>query len=208
MWQQDYEKLSTSGKKQFSDAANKLLAVNFLVKSKQENINNYYFISKNIDLFTEYFKFIDWEVEINNDLGVICIKNTLNRNRLNLKLNETITLLILRLLYEQNSDEVNLDDSVEIKVSDIHEMYAIIGLENRILTKTAITEILSLFRRFNLIELESLTSLSTDDSIFILPSILMAVETSNIFDVYKKLNGFGNADGGDAFEEVKEDKVD
>jgi len=151
MWQLNYDNLSITDKKQFSDAANKLLAVNFLVKSKPDNANMYYFVSKNVELFTDYFAFIDWELDINTGLGVVSLKNTSNRNRLNLKLNETITLLIIRLLYEQNSDEVNIDDHVEIKVSDIHEMYAIIGLESRILTKTAIIEILSLFRRFNLL---------------------------------------------------------
>ncbi|XMB86003.1 DUF4194 domain-containing protein [Mycoplasmatota bacterium WC44] len=208
MWEKDYELLSTSNKKQFSDVANKLLSINFLVKSKPENTNMYYFVSKNLALFNSYFKIINWELDINNDLGVISLKNTENRNRLNLKLNETITLLILRLLYEQNSDEIDLNNNVEIKVSDIHEMFAIIGLESRILNKKAINEILSLFRRYNLILVDNVSALGTDDILYILPSILMAVETTNILDIYKKLRSFGsNDDGGDDIEDLEEDKV-
>jgi len=204
MWQDNYEKLSSGDQKMFSDCINKLLAVNYLVKTKSDNASMYYFINKNQELFAEFLKIIDWDLDVNPDLGVISVRNNLNRNRMNLKLNETIVLLILRLLYEQNSDEINIENHVEIKMSDIHEMFAIVGLENRILTKTALVEILAFFRRFNLINVENLSQITTKDPLYILPSILKAVETTSIDDVYKRISGFTEA-GGDEFENTEED---
>lgn len=204
MWQELYDKLSTPEKNQFAESANRLLGVNFLVKSKPSNTQTYYFIDKYYDLFKEYFQFILWELEIDRNIGVIILKNNENRNRLNLRIHESITLLILRLLYEQNSDELDINDHVTIKVADIHEMFAIVGLEDRILNKKTISEVLSLFKRYNLIDADGISTLATDDSLNILPSILLAVDTTNILDIYNKLREY-NKEEGVPDETVKED---
>jgi hypothetical protein len=195
MWQEQYDKLSTTEKNQFSEAANRLLAVNFLVKSKSSNTQTYYFIDKYFKIFKDYFAFIAWDLEIDRTVGVIILRNNENRNRLNLKIHESITLLILRLLYEQNSDELDINDYVSIKVADIHEMFAIVGLENRILNKKTMNEVLSLFKRYNLIEADGVSTLATSDEVQILPSILLAVDTINILDVYNKLRDYNKEDG-------------
>ena len=195
MWQETFDKLSSTDKNLFAESANKLLAVNFLVKSKPSNTQTYYFIDKYFNIFKDYFGFISWELEINRNVGVIILKNKENRNRLNLRIQESITLLILRLLYEQNSDELDINDHVVVKVADIHEMFAIVGLESRILNKKSISEVLALFKRYNLIEAEGVSTLATDDEIFILPSILLAVDTTNILDIYNKLRDYNKEDG-------------
>ncbi len=195
MWQEQFEKLSSTEKNQFSEAANRLLAVNFLVKSKSSNTQTYYFIDKYFNLFKDYFGFIAWDLEIDRNVGVIILKNKENRNRLNLKIHESITLLILRLLYEQNSDELDINDYVSIQVSDIHEMFAIVGLEGRILNKKTMNDVLSLFKRYNLIEADGVSTLGTNDEVQILPSILLAVDTINILDIYNKLRDYNREDG-------------
>ncbi len=195
MWQETFDNLSSTDKNLFAESANKLLAVNFLVKSKPSNTQTYYFIDKYFNIFKDYFGFISWELEINRNVGVIILKNRENRNRLNLRIQESITLLILRLLYEQNSDELDINDHVVIKVADIHEMFAIVGLESRILNKKSISEVLALFKRYNLIEADGVSTLATDDEIFILPSILLAVDTTNILDIYNKLRDYNKEDG-------------
>lgn len=204
MWQEQYDKLSTTEKNQFAEAANRLLAVNFLVKSKQSNTQTYYFIDKHFKVFKQYFEFIAWDLEIDRNVGVIILKNKENRNRLNLKIHESITLLILRLLYEQNSDELDINDYVSIQVSDIHEMFAIVGLENRILNKKTMNEVLSLFKRYNLVDADGVSSLGTNDEVMILPSILLAVDTINILDIYNKLRDY-NREDGEVNEDVEED---
>jgi len=195
MWQETFDKLSSTDKNLFAESANKLLAVNFLVKSKPSNTQTYYFIDKYFNIFKDYFGFISWELEINRNVGVIILKNKENRNRLNLRIQESITLLILRLLYEQNSDELDINDHVVVKVADIHEMFAIVGLESRILNKKSISEVLALFKRYNLIEADGVSTLATDDEIFILPSIILAVDTTNILDIYNKLRDYNKEDG-------------
>lgn len=195
MWQEEFNKLSSTEKNNFADAANRLLAVNFLVKSKSSNTQTYYFIDKYFELFKEYFEFIAWTLEIDRNTGVVILKNNENRNRLNLKIHESITLLILRLLYEQNADELDINDYVTIKVADIHEMFAIVGLENRILNKKTMNEVLSLFKRYNLVDADGVSQLGTNDEVFILPSILLAIDTTNILDIYNKLRDYNREDG-------------
>lgn len=194
MWQTEFEKLSLRDQRLFKEVANKLLAVNFLVKTKESNTSAYYFAEAHYELLKDYFSVIDWNLEINRSIGVVSLKNLEARNRINLRINESIVLLILRLLYEQNSDAIDMINHVEVKIADIHDLFAILGLESRILNRKKMNDILGVFKRFNLIEAENTQALSTEDSIFILPSIVFAIEATSISDVLSKLRDYSDND--------------
>lgn len=83
----------------FRTAANKLLNACFIVKKKEETRNDYVFILQHRQLFSEYFSYLGYQVEINEGHGVVALVNINGTGRLRLKKIESILLLILRLLY-------------------------------------------------------------------------------------------------------------
>jgi len=84
---------------------------------------------------------------------------------------------------------------VVIKVDEIHEYYDSLELKKKI-NKTDLVKILRLFKRFNIIEtLGDMTKASTP--IIIYPTILLAINTQTINDVYQLVNRIDSKDGSD-----------
>ncbi len=203
MWFSKYNELTIQDKKSFSLYVNKLLQVNYLVKVKKDSTSAYFFISKHFEIFKEYLLLMDIELEINNKLGVISISNIHGTNKINLKLLDSIFLLILRLLYEENKKEITLNKNVEVKISDIHDMFNVIGFEG--LNKTKISECLILFKKYSLININSTTQFKVTDLVTIYPAIEIAINVDEIKDVYSKLDSYKSEDNN---EETKENQAD
>ena len=107
-------------------------------------------------------------------------------NTLKLKRDETLVLLILRLLYHEKMKEASLNDNIVCEVSDIHEKYDYLEIKKK-LNKTDLVSSLRLFRRYNLIEVTG--DLSTSScKVVILPTILMAIKSEDITEVYNTVN--------------------
>ena len=102
-----YDTLNTTHKNSFADICNKLLANTYLARDKRDNKEAYYFVVSYKDLFEEYFRLIHMELEINRDLGTISLNNTNNSTILKLKKDESVILLILRLLYHEKLKETS-----------------------------------------------------------------------------------------------------
>ncbi len=198
-----YNELNSTEKDEFSRIANKLLSICFLTKKKDENKKDYYFIQQHQTLFSEYFEFINWELEIDEGFGVIHLNNKQDTNRLNFKLNESIILLILRLLFQEKIQELSLSNQVVIRIEEVHNRYDALEIREKKLDKTTIRNAIRLFKRFNLVEpLDSDYALG-DTRLIIYPSILLAVKVDDIAKVYDKLNSYKRR--GDTDEEIDED---
>jgi len=200
-----YSKFKEKDKVNFSRLTNKLLSVNFVTNQKESDIEDYYFITANLDLFKAYFSLMDYEINHYSNNRVIMVNNKMNYNRLNLKLSESIVLLILRLLYDEKMREVSLIDKVIITLENIHQMFLTTGLKDRRLSKTELKQILSVFKRFNLIDMIDYDYNQDDTRLVIYPTILYAVNIENINEVYKKLASYKKE--GDGLEEVDEDQT-
>lgn len=85
--------------------------------------------------------------------GVIQLTNPQNYNRVNLKLMESVILLILRVLYDEKKRELSISDEVIVNLGDIQDKFLSLQIRDRMIDKTTMRNSLSLFRRFQLIEL-------------------------------------------------------
>ena len=201
-----YEQISKMKVKErddFERIANKLMSICFITNKKESDRSDYYFIERFKQVFISYFAIIGWDVVVNQRYGVVSLINNENYNRLNLKLHESILLLILRLLFDEKLREVSEVEQIVVKLEDIHEKYLALNLKDRVINKTDLRSILSLFRRFNLVELID-KDLSSDESrLFIYPSILFAVQIDNIAQIHDKLKTYQG--GGVVDEETEED---
>ncbi|NLG82371.1 MAG: DUF4194 domain-containing protein, partial [Bacilli bacterium] len=140
---------------------------------------------------------INWEVEINEDYGVIHLNNLSNINRLNLNLNESILLLLLRQIYQEKLKEVSLTQNILINIEELKVRYDSLKIRDKQLDKTTLRNTIRLFKRYNLIEpLDSDYALG-DTRIIIYPTILMAIKVDDIMKISEKLDSYRLGGGED-----------
>lgn len=182
---ENYEALSQTQKNLFQDIANKLLANTFLTRDKRDNKDNFYFVVSFKEIFDEFFKVLGYEIILDQAHGVVMLKNESTSNTLKLKRDETIILLILRLLYHEKLKETSLNENIVISVQDIHDKYNYLEIKKRI-NKTDLISALRLFRRFNLIE--TIGDIAVANSkVVLLPSLLYAINTEEITEVFNSI---------------------
>ena len=197
---ENFEALSAAQRQMFSDATTKLLASAFLARDKRDNKELYYFILSFKNYFDEYFGIIGYELEIDREHGAIQLKTKDNQNLLRLKKDESLILLILRILYHQHLAETSVNDNVIVTIDEVHERYDHLELKKKI-NKTDLIQVLRLYRRFNLLEtLGDITQGST--RLVLYPTILMAINTASINEVIETIARITTKEGGVRNEET------
>lgn len=190
-----YETFTNTQKNTFADICNKLLANTYLARDKRDNKEAYYFVVSYKDLFEEYFKLMNMELILNRDLGTVTLSNANSQTILKLKRDESIMLLIVRLLYHEKLKETSINTNVVATINDLHAKYDMLEIKRKI-NKTDLIAMLRLFRRYNLIEpMGDINNSSTQFIIF--PTILEALKTDQIDAVYNTINRL-SAEGGQA----------
>ena len=114
------EKMTLAQQQQFRDTANKLLSTTFLSKDKRDNKENYYFLMSYKEVFDEFFQILGYEITLDMPTGSVMLSGASSSNTLKLKRDESIILLILRLLYHEKMKDTSLNENIVCSVSDIH----------------------------------------------------------------------------------------
>ena len=156
--------------------------------------------------FQEYLSVLGYRLEINEEEGVIQLTNPQNYNRVNLKLMESVILLILRVLYDEKKRELSISDEVMVNLGDIQDKFLSLQIRDKMIDKTTMRNALSLFRRFQLIELLDRDLGNEESRIIIYNSILMAVRIEDIKQAYEKLELYRKGKGSD--EKTETDEAD
>ena len=193
-------------KDEFKRISNRLLSSCFICKSNQGSRSDYYFILKYRDKFRDFLDVLGYRLEINEEYGVIQLTNPQNYNHLNLKLYESIILLILRILYDEKKRELSAVNEVIINLGDIQDKYLSLKIRDKMIDKTTMRNALSLFRRFQLIETLDKDLTNEESRILIYDSILMAVRVEDIRQTYEKLEQYRK--GKAVNEETDTDEAD
>lgn len=193
-------------KDDFSRICNRLLSNCFLCKRNEATRADYYFIVKYREKFSEYLSVLGYRLEINEEYGVVQLTNPQNYNRYNLKLFESVILLILRILYDEKKRELSVSDEVIINVGDIHEKFMSLKIRDKMIDKTTLRNAVSTFKRFQLIETLDNDLSSEETRIIIFDSILMAVRVEDIKQAYEKLQNYKKGDKSN--EETDESETD
>ncbi|MCD8132151.1 MAG: DUF4194 domain-containing protein [Lachnospiraceae bacterium] len=199
-----FEGMLQKDKDEFRRVCNKLMSVCFIVRRNETSKTDYYFILRHRNVFERYLDVLGYALEINEDYGVIQLVNRENYNHLNLRLNDSIILLILRILYDEKKRELSLTDVV-VNLGDIQEKYLSLKIREKQIDKTTMGNALRIFRRYNLIEILDRELNQEDSRIIIYDSILMAVRVEDIRRVYELLEKYRERrkEGGPAGVSVK-----
>ena len=173
-------------KDEFKRICNRLLGTCFICKGNQTSRSDYYFVLKYRDKFRMYLDVLGYRLEINEEYGVIQLTNPQNYNHLNLKLFESIILLILRILYDEKKRELSASDEVIVNLGDIQDKYLSLKIRDKMIDRTTMRNALSLFRRFQLVETLDKDLSNEESRILIYDSILMAVRVEDIRQAHEK----------------------
>ena len=185
-----YARLNETEKGNFSRIANKLLYASFICENKESDRNDYYEALKMISLLQDYFTILDYEVNLYKNDKVIHLRSLENYNHFNLKLNESVMLLLLRKIYALKSREISLNENVIVSVEEIHDAIAQIGYLDRRMGKSEFRDIIRLFKRFSLIE--NIGDIERDDSLIVIfPSVVYAVPYEELTQLDTMIKNYG-----------------
>ena len=193
-------------KDEFVRICNRLLGSCFVCKRNETSRRDYYFITQHREKFSQYLSVLGYRLEINEEYGVVQLTNPQNYNRYNLKLFESIILLILRILYDEKKRELSVSDEVIINMGDIHEKFLTLKIRDKMMDKTTLRNAISTMRRFQLVEVLDKELSNQDSRLIIYDSILMAVRVEDIRQAYEKLENYKK--GGKINEETDESEAD
>ena len=193
-------------KDEFVRICNRLLGSCFVCKRNETSRRDYYFITQHREKFSQYLSVLGYRLEINEEYGVVHLTNPQNYNRYNMKLFESIILLILRILYDEKKRELSVSDEVIINMGDIHEKFLTLKIRDKMMDKTTLRNAISTMRRFQLVEVLDKELSNQDSRLIIYDSILMAVRVEDIRQAYEKLENYKK--GGKINEETDESEAD
>ncbi|MBQ9449575.1 MAG: DUF4194 domain-containing protein [Acholeplasmatales bacterium] len=182
----NYVNMTVTQQTQFRDTANKLLQSTFLSRDKKDNRDSYYFLMSYKDIFDEFFQILGYEIILDVPTGSVMLSGAAASNALKLKRDESIILLILRLLYHEKMKNTSLNENIVCQVADIHTKYDYLEIKRK-LNKTDLISALRLFKRYNLIEVTGDVT-SSSCRLVILPTILMAIKSEDITEVFNTIN--------------------
>lgn len=193
-------------KDDFSRICNRSLSSCFLCKRNTTTKSDYYFVMKYKEKFSECFALLGYRLEINEEYGVIQLTNPQNYNRYNMKLFESILLLILRILYDEKRRELSVSDEVIVNVGDIHEKFLSLKIRDKMIDKTTFRNAIRTLKRFQIIEALDSDLIDEEARIIIFDAILMAVRVEDIKTAYEKVEIYRK--GGKSSEEADESETD
>ncbi len=200
------EGLSQKDREQFRRVCGRLLSSCFICKRNDNTKSDYYFIMRLREQIEEYLGVLGLSLEISEQYGVIQLVSREGLGHVNLKLADSIILLILRILYDEKKRELSLTDVV-VNVGDIQEKYLSMKVRDKQIDKTTMNNALRTLKRYNLVNLLDRDMTQEDGRILIYDSILMAVRVEDIQKVSELIDKYRKG-GGKADETVEEDPAD
>lgn len=167
----------------FSKAINTFFSSTFIIKQLQRDKELYRFVLANYTLFEAYLDVAGWHLRKDESIGVISCEGPPS-GKISLNLEETCSLLVFRLLYEEKQMEIQLSGENIVRQFEFHEKYK--ALTERTINKTRMREIL---RRFKSLKLINVRGEETEpDTIIVLhPSLVFALDGESIDETYNRI---------------------
>lgn len=206
-WVAEYEGFTAGQREDFRRIVNKLLAQTYITKRKEDQRRDYYFIERHESMIRTYLGMSGWDLIGDKGLGVYQAVNRDGFNRLQLRLQESIILLLVRLCYEERRRELTLAENVVVRVREIQEKYAALQIRDRPIDKKGLRDAIALMKRFNLVDVLDRNPVDPDCRLVLFPSILLAVRVDDIRQVYEKLASYRSAGREAAEDDVAGDEA-
>ena len=179
--------LTESEKTMMKNVTIKLLKVNFLLRIT--NIEIYSFIINHKELLSLFFEYMNFDFNIREDKELVYIKSNDDTLISNITKNETLALLVLRLIYQKKIDEVSLADEVETTIAELQNQLFSFNFDsqnNDRVKRSTLRDMLQIFKQHNIIYYKD--DLALDDTVItIYPSIEVAMDFKEINEILTRI---------------------
>lgn len=209
-----FEELNTVERDVFKRIVNHLMGKTFIVNhiydcNKKRAVMNpdYRFIESHLELFKTYLDLGGWKLERNDNYEVIYITSVYAYNRVKLDKFTTIILYILRLMYDQKRENINLTEHIVVSVSEIVSTLNEIGAyEKRKPSAQELRNALKSIAKFNIIQKIEGQYENPNTKIIILPSILFAITAETITKINDNINEIKEAEDSNKLDEDEDEE--
>lgn len=160
---------------EIKEVANYLLNHCFIMGGCEETREKYYFAVKHMDELRNLFRPLGYmPVLYSSPLKVVALVNEYEGTQVKLKKYESVLLLILRLLYLQKREHLDMDgDQVLVTVEEIQQEYQKLNLPQK-LDQHKLEELMRTLKAYNLARsVERLDHLQAQIEIF--PTVILAL---------------------------------
>lgn len=179
--------LTESEKTMMKNVTIKLLKVNFLLRITNKEM--YSFIMNHKELLSLFFEYMNFDFNIREDKELVYIKSNDDTLISNITKNETLALLVLRLIYQKKMDEVSLADEVETTIAELQNQLFSFNFDsqnNDRVKRSTLREMLQIFKQHNIIYYKD--DLALDDTVItIYPSIEVAMDFKEINEILTRI---------------------
>lgn len=167
----------------FARSVQTLLSSTFLLKQLDKERELYRFTLANFNLVDDYLSLIGWHIRKDESRGIIACSGPASAAH-SLNLDETLSLLVFRLLYEEKLYEVALHSELLVRQYEFHEKYKV--LTDRMLNKTRMREILHRLKMLKLIDPRG-DETDPETLIVLYPSIAFVLDSTAIDSVHDRI---------------------
>lgn len=159
-----------------------LLSCNFLTREHDAAL---YIAARHYrEELAEYFQVIGWEFSVDERYEIVWLLSTGMAHRRALTMEESIWLLVLRLIYEEKRTGLSLSTFPMTTLAEIHAKYLALHLPE--LKKTALQRLTQLSKQYRLADVLD-RELSEEARIRLFHTLALAVDGEELSDLHKRL---------------------
>lgn len=159
-----------------------LLSCNFLTREHDAAL--YIAARRYREELAEYFQVIGWEFSVDERYEIVWLLSTGMAHRRALTMEESIWLLVLRLIYEEKRTGLSLSTFPMTTLAEIHAKYMALHLPE--LKKTALQRLTQLSKQYRLADVLD-RELSEEARIRLFHTLALAVDGEELSDLHKRL---------------------
>jgi len=140
--------LGEADKQKMSSALNRLLTNNFLIKEKDRD--TYMLIRRNREAAQAFFRFLGWEFVLDERHECIYVQGADSSMRRSLSREETLWMLILRMIYQEKRESLSLSEYPMTTLHEIRSKYETFRLPW--VNMTTLDKLVRLCARYHLLD--------------------------------------------------------
>ncbi|UOF91228.1 DUF4194 domain-containing protein [Fodinisporobacter ferrooxydans] len=194
-WQREYEALSDRDREQFSRLLSILFDQTFLVRdvwdAKEGRLTGsreYRFAERVKPMLDAYLSVSGWALQVDSLRGVMALYNRFGRNRKNADKLTTYILYVLRLIYDEQLEQVSGRREIVIWLRDVYEKLRAFGFIEKKLAVTRLQAAFMKLRKLSIMERIDGEGFQPDSRWIVYPTIRMLVSDERISQLYEMLD--------------------
>jgi hypothetical protein len=195
-----FPNVSDQEQERLKELINQLLGVNFLLKELDRE--KFLLARRHREALTNYFRFLGWELVLDDRHECIALISPRMEHRRRLKREESIWLLVLRLIYQEKRQGLSLSDYPVTTLYEIRTKYQTFRLP--FVKQTQLKQLVAFCKKYNLIDILD-ADITSDDCRFLLyHTLLHVIETERVEELTEKIRRYERGEEG-VFDEVDEE---